>query len=266
MDKCKKAIFITVRTGSSRLPKKALLEINGRTTIEHLILRVKKSIKADIIVLCTTDLPEDVILCQIAERNGILFHKGSVSDKLDRWRGAAEKFGVGFIVTADGDDLFCEPELIDLAFSQFERSGADFIEGKNLICGSFTYGIKVSALNKVCEIKDTKDTEMMWVYFTETGLFNTEVLEGVPEIFVRSDIRMTLDYLDDFRFFKTVIDHFLAEGEEDFTLRDIVAYLDKNPRVVEINSYLHERFLNNQQSKTKLVLKRGVDVGKKNAE
>ena len=266
MDKCKKAIFITVRTGSSRLPKKALLEINGRMTIEHLINRVKRSKKADIIVLCTTELPEDDILCRIAERNGIRFHRGSVSDKLVRWMGAAEKYDVGFFVTADGDDVFCEPELIDLAFSQFERTGADFIEGKNNICGSFTYGIKVSALKKVCEIKDSSDTEMMWVYFTETGLFKTETLDRVPKIFERPDIRMTLDYEDDFRFFKTIIEHFAAEGIEYFTLRDIVAYLDKNPEVIEMNRYLQERFLSNQKSKTKLVLKRGVDVGKKNAE
>ena len=68
----KKAIFITVRTGSSRLPNKALLEINGKTTIEHLISRVKKSEKADAIILCTTTLENDNILCEIAERNEIL--------------------------------------------------------------------------------------------------------------------------------------------------------------------------------------------------
>ena len=37
-----KAIFITVRTGSKRLPNKALLQINGKETIVHLIERMKK--------------------------------------------------------------------------------------------------------------------------------------------------------------------------------------------------------------------------------
>ena len=34
-------IFISVRTGSSRLPKKALYKIQGKTTIEYLIDRLK---------------------------------------------------------------------------------------------------------------------------------------------------------------------------------------------------------------------------------
>jgi spore coat polysaccharide biosynthesis protein SpsF len=267
MDKKNKAIFITVRTGSTRLPKKALLEIAGKKTIERLINRVKRSKGKDLVVLCTTTLKEDDILCSIAEENGIRFYRGSVTDKLERWRGAAEKYDVEFFVTADGDDLFCEPELIDLAFRQYDRSKPDFIEGgADIICGSFTYGIKTAALQKVCGIKDTDDTEMMWVYFTQTGLFKTEMLKDVPEIFRRSDIRMTLDYEDDYKFFKTVTEHFLGMGKQVFSLSDIVAFLDENPEVTKINWYLQEKFLNNQKSKTKLVLKRGVEIGKNSTE
>lgn len=253
----KKAIFITVRSGSSRLPKKALLEIINKPTIEHLIQRIKLSKKADIIVLCTTELEEDEILCQIAERNNIYFYRGSVSDKLERWLGAAKMYDVEFFVTVDGDDLFCEPELIDIGFEQYEKSKPDFIEGKDLICGAFTYGIKTAALEEVCEIKDTDDTEMMWVYFKDTGLFKTEILEKVPAIFMRPEIRMTLDYEDDFKFFKTIIEHFINEKKENFNLRDVVDFLDKNPKVIKINQYLKQRFLENQRKKTKLVIKKG---------
>ena len=44
-----KAIFISVRTGSVRLPKKALKKIVGKSTIEHLIGRVRKSKLADMV-------------------------------------------------------------------------------------------------------------------------------------------------------------------------------------------------------------------------
>lgn len=251
-----KAIFITVRTGSSRLPQKALININGKTSIEHLINRVKRSKKTDIIVLCTTLLPEDSILCEIAEKNHIFFYRGSDIDKLERWLGAAKKYDIEFFVTSDGDDLFCEPELIDLAFQQYEDGHPDFIEGKNLICGSFTYGIKTAVLEKVCQIKATDDTEMMWVYFTDTGLFKTETLKNVPEIFIRPEIRMTLDYEDDLRFFKKIIENFSGKIP-DFSLRDIVAFLDEHPEIIKINQYLQGRFLENQKKKTKLVLKEG---------
>ena len=255
----KKAIFITVRTGSSRLPKKALLEINGLTTIQHLIRRVLHSKLADLVVLCTTDLPEDDVLCGLAKKEGIEFFRGSVTDKLERWRGAAEKFGVEFFVTADGDDLFCEPELIDLAFLQYKEKKPDFIYGDGVAgvdvpCGAFSYAIKAEALKKVCEIKDTSDTEMMWVYFKDTGLFNCQILENVPEYYKRPEIRMTLDYQEDFDFFKNVIEN-LSSKKEYFNLKDILEYLDKNPEVIKMNQDLQNKFRNNQQVKTTLKLK-----------
>ncbi|KAF0135233.1 MAG: acylneuraminate cytidylyltransferase [Candidatus Saganbacteria bacterium] len=254
----KKAIFITVRTGSSRLPNKCLLKINGKSTIEYLIDRMKRSKKADIIVLCTTELKEDDILCEIANKNSISFYRGSAEDKLMRWYEATKIFDVEFFVTGDGDDIFYDPELVDLAFDQYEKNQPDFIEGKDIICGSFTYAIKTSALKKVCEIKDTEDTEMMWVYFTTTGLFKTEELKNVPAVFKRPEIRMTMDYQDDFKFFKIIIEHFSSEKNEKFTLRDIIDFLDKNPKIVKINQYLQEKYLKNQKMKTKLVLKSEV--------
>lgn len=250
-----KAIFITVRTNSSRLAQKALLEIKGIPTIEHLIKRVKRSSGTDFIILCTTELKEDDVLCQIAERNYILYFRGSVTDKLKRWLRAATKYHIDFFVTADGDDLFCEPELIDLAFKQYEERHPDFIESSNVICGAFTYGIKASALKKVCKIKDTDDTEMMWVYFKDTKMFQVEELEGVDKIYQRPDIRMTLDYPDDFRFFTNVIENF-GSIKKDFNLRDIIKYLDENPDVIQINQHLKDEWAANQKKKTRLVLKR----------
>lgn len=250
----KNAIFITVRTESTRLPKKCLLKISGITTIEHLIKRVKRSKLSDSIVLCTTQQCEDDILCEIAKQQQIECVRGSVKDKLMRWQKAAEKFDVEFFVTADGDDLFCEPELIDLAFEQYRKNRPDFIAADGLICGAFSYGIKVDALKRVCEIKDTDDTEMMWVYFTQTGLFKIEMLQDVPSVFKRPEIRLTLDYEDDFKVFKKIIEHF-ADKKEHFGLRDIVNFIDKNPEVVKINQYLQKQFLDNQRVKTKLIVK-----------
>lgn len=241
----KKAIFITVRTASTRLPKKCLMDVCGKMAIERVIERVKKSKKADSIILCTTHISADNILCDIAKVKGIQFFRGSSEDKLIRWKGATEKYDVDFFVTADGDDLLCDPELIDLAFEQ-SKNGADFIEAPDAPCGGFTYGIRTSALNKVCEIKDSVNTEMMVPYFTETGLFKVESLT-IPEVLKRPEIRMTLDYEDDLKFFRSIYGHF--DGQE-FGLRDVIPYLDANPEVVKINGYLQEKYLDNQKAAT----------------
>ena len=86
----KNGILITVRTGSSRLPQKALIKIADLCTIEYPILAAKRSKHCDKIVLCTTTLKEDDVLCELANKHGIEYFRGSVKDKLDRWYNACK--------------------------------------------------------------------------------------------------------------------------------------------------------------------------------
>lgn len=67
----KKAIFITVRSDSSRLPNKALMKILGKPTIEMVVLRAKQAKNVDSIVICTTERPVDNEIVEIAEKHGI---------------------------------------------------------------------------------------------------------------------------------------------------------------------------------------------------
>lgn len=248
----KKAVFITVRSASTRLPNKAYLNLGGKRTIEHVICQAKKAKLADIVVLCTTLEKEDDELCEIAKANGICYFRGSTKDKLDRWLQAAKVYGIDFFTTADGDDLFCSSELLDLAFEQYERNHSEFIHSEEVVCGSFTYGIGFKALNDVCNMKKTDDTEMMWVYFMETGICKVEKLENVPEVYKRKDIRMTLDYKEDYNFFLNVVQYF---GDKDFTTRDVLRYLDENEEVKEINFFLEDAWRQNQINKTNLVIR-----------
>ncbi len=251
----KKAIFITIRKDSSRLPNKAVREILGHPVMELIIKRAKQAKSFDAVVVCTTTRPIDDEVEEIAKRNGALVYRGSLKDKLDRWNNAAKTYGVDYIVTFDGDDLFCEPKLLDMGAEQIETRGLDFIEApEGLICGAFTYAFTAKALDKVCSIKASDDTEMMWTYFKDTGLFRTGVLENVPEIYFSNDIRSTLDYPEDFAFYTKVFEHFQCE-ENDVDLADIVLYLREHPEIAKINIGRQEEFLANQKAKTHLVVK-----------
>jgi spore coat polysaccharide biosynthesis protein SpsF (cytidylyltransferase family) len=251
-----KSIFITVRSESTRLPNKALLPFDGTRTIEFLIERVKRSKAYDKIVLCTTERSSDDILCELAVKHDIFFHRGSTEDKLLRWRDACRLHKVDFFVTADGDDLFCEPDLIDKAMKQYDdEDDIDFIKSDGIISGAFTYGIKATALEKVCDMKNTDDTEMMWVYFTETGLFKVRELKDINARFYRDDIRMTLDYEEDLRFFENVVEHFRKEGNNSFNLFDIVNLIDSKPEIAKINLHRQFDWKRNQEARTKVILK-----------
>jgi len=250
-----KAIFLTVRTNSTRLPQKALLKLNnGITTIEYLINRLK-TCKIDCnIILCTSINRGDDILEQIAIKNDILCFRGSEKDKLCRWYDAAIFYNVKKIVTVDGDDLFVETSLIDKAFEQISNKDIDFIKGDHtgLVCGAFTYAFTFDALERVINLKGDDDTEMFWVYFTETGIFKIEELENVPKAFYRNDIRMTLDYEEDMDFFNAVIEKGNGSNLDLFKIIEIV---DNNPDIKNINLFRQNEWKVNQEKNTKLVVK-----------
>ena len=256
----KKAIFITIRKDSSRLPNKAVREILGQPVMQMIVKRAKLAKNFDDVIVCTTTRDVDDEIEEVALRNGVKVFRGSLNDKLDRWNGAAKEYGIGYIVTFDGDDLFCDPELLDLGAEQIESRGLDFIEApQGLICGAFTYAFTAKALDEVCRIKGSDDTEMMWTYFKDTGRFNCGVLEGLDDIFI-ADYRMTLDYPEDYEFFNTIFIHFNCT-ENDIPLRKIVKYLQDNPKIKDINYFRQNEFLENQRKRTKLVIKEGIDNG-----
>ena len=166
---CRVAIFITARMGSTRLPGKHLLPVRGKPIIEYMISRVQQAKRSRCIVLCTTTLEEDTVLQKIAEECKIHVFRGHPTDILLRWLHAARKFHVEFMVSAEADDVFCDPECIDRIIEQYSKTGADYITCRGLPFGVTPTGIRVEALQKVCELKTDDDTEGQERYFTRTG-------------------------------------------------------------------------------------------------
>ena len=250
----KREIFLSIREKATRLPKKVLLEIKGKTVTEHLIDRLKQAKLPDLIVLCTSTHPDDAVLVDIAKKNGIEYFRGSEEDKLDRYLNAALKFGIDFMVIVDGDDIFCDPVFIDKTIERFIQTDADFITCKELPLGVASSGIKLEALKKVCEIKDEKDTEVWGGYFTKTDLFTIEYLKVEDEELRHPEIRMTLDYPEDFEFFKAIFDRLYIPGNV-FSLKEIMKLLQSNPHLIYLNKDLQKAYLENLKKHTKIRLK-----------
>lgn len=252
--KPKFGLFITARVDSSRLPNKMLLPIRGRRVIEHDIDRAKLAKKIDLIILCTSDRSEDDILEKIAIKEKIECYRGSLQDKLVRWLGATEKFNVDYFINFDGDDLFCDPELIDLAVEQIVNNPCDYIKApEDLVCGSFTKGISYSAIKRVCEIKGTHGSDQMSKYFIETGLFDIRDLFVENPIYYNKNIRMTLDYPEDLIFFKTIFNE-LGIDRNLTPTKNIIELIEKKPELANINFFRQKDFLDNQRSRADLVI------------
>lgn len=250
----KNAIFLSARDKAKRLPKKLFLEIKGKPVIEHLIDRLKTAKLPDLIVLCTSINPDDLTLVELAKKNSIEYFQGSEDDKLDRYLKAAEKFGIDFMAVVDGDDIFCDPEYIDKIIEKFKETDADYIICKDLPLGITAFGVSYKGLKKVCEVKNETDTEVWGRYFTETGLFKVEYLEPDKEL-RRPEYRMTLDYQEDFEFFKAVFENLYVPGRI-FSLREIIQLLKEKPAIAEINSQVQKLYEAHLKKSAPLKLKK----------
>lgn len=236
----KTAIFISVRNKARRLPGKVLHHIRGRSVIEHIIDRVRRSRWADEVILTTSTHADDKVLVEVAESNGIAAFCGDPEDKLVRYLDAARSHAVDFAVVVDGDDVFCDPECIDRIIEEHAERGGDYIIVDGLPVGVTGFGISIPALARVVATKKGSDTEVWGMLFADDPQFDSRFLPA-PKRWQHPEWRMTLDYPDDLAFFERVFDE-LAERGTLFSFDDVADLLVRKPEIASINRDAQKRY------------------------
>jgi spore coat polysaccharide biosynthesis protein SpsF len=240
----KKGILISCRTASKRLPNKAVLPINKKPSIYYLFENLNNSIYKDNLILCTTNLPSDDVLVDIAKEKSIKIFRGSSEDKLKRWDDCCDEFEIDFFINVDGDDLFFDYELADEILENYFEY--DFVDGHGLYID--VYGIKSEYLKEVVTSKTTNNTEYVRNFLTKKNSKKILDLKTViDKKYFKQKIRMTLDYEDDLLFFNNVIDNV-----NKLTYDNILEYIKKNPEVSNLNYYLDEKWKENQKKEFNL--------------
>lgn len=105
--------IIQDRMGSSRLPGKAMLPLAGKPMCYRVMERVKRAKKLDKVILATTELPEDDVICDVAKELNIEVFRGSENNLAHRYHRCARKFKVDVIVRICADNPLIEPGEID---------------------------------------------------------------------------------------------------------------------------------------------------------
>lgn len=229
-----KAIFLSGRNQSRRLPGKLFLPLLHSTTLGILIERLKLSKRTRRIILTTSVHEDDEIFTSIAESHAIEVFRGSPEDKLDRYRLACEVCNVDAAVVVDADDLLADAWVIDEIFVELLHSRADYVLMGQLPLGATGFGVTRSSLTKICEKKTVTDTEVWGTIFSDDPDFKT-VLLSAPDELKRPHYRMTLDYAEDYQFFRTVFEALYHENPR-FDLRDVVALLDAKPEIATMSA------------------------------
>jgi spore coat polysaccharide biosynthesis protein SpsF len=75
--------IIQARMGSSRLPGKMMKIVDGKFLLDYVIDQLKSSKKIEKIVVATTTLPIDNLICEHLSSKNITFFRGSSNDVLD---------------------------------------------------------------------------------------------------------------------------------------------------------------------------------------
>jgi spore coat polysaccharide biosynthesis protein SpsF len=236
------AIFIPIRLTSTRLPGKALLPLAGKTAVGQLVERLKLASRAGRVVICTTDMPEDDALVREAAAAGAELFRGDRDDLLARFHGAARRFDVTHIVNVDGDDVLVDPEQADAVADRLAAGDADFVKCEGLPFGAAPVGVAAAALAEVCRRKSESDTATGWGrFFTEPGRFRVATLSDWDAELRHPDIRMTLDYPEDYEFFKRVTEALYRPGKP-VRLRDAVRLILSKPDLRALTQGVEKKY------------------------
>lgn len=255
----KTGFLIIGRLKSTRLPKKLLLNVEGRPIITHMFDRLKQCKRVDEIILCTSTNLQDDSLENLANHENISVFRGDEDDVVKRLYDASLHFNLDYITHITADCPFVDPDYVDTVVETYEKNSADLIRTLDLPHGAFCYGIKPSALKKVIEIKDSNDTEVWGRYFTDTGLFNVFDMPIINQLHCKRNLRMTLDYPEDYEFFKEVFKALYVPGKI-FNLDEILNYLADHPEVVAINNDAEARYKVRWSKQSRIKLKKQLSV------
>lgn len=239
--------LITVRSASSRLPKKCFYKFGDRTVLDHVIERSSKNYLNPIV--CTTESKEDNKIIDICNLHKIPYFRGPSSNKLLRWKLCCEKFGISSFHTIDADDPFFCPEEIKRSFSTLNKNNLDIVlPYKSSSSGGAMvgYSIKFSLLKKaLIDLPEDTDTEMAWSYLNFDYTVKSKELE--PPIKYEIKGRLTLDYWEDYIFLEALR---LMLGL-DSTRKNIWNILDTNKDLLKINSFRTFEWAKLQEAKLK---------------
>lgn len=232
----KTIITITVRTKSKRLPKKALLKINGKTLLQYIIDAAKEFIGVPI-VLCTSYFKQDDIIEQIAKENKINCYRGHPIDVLLRLFMAAHKYKADMIIGATGDNPFTSFSLGSWMLQYLIENKLDFVYTDKYPIGVAPYIVTTNAMEKVINKKKTQKTEIWGTLFLKKGFKHSNC--SIFEEDCHSDWRLTVDYPKDFVVAEMIINELYKKGIP--SIAELLDFLEKNKKIVDINKNLRQK-------------------------
>ena len=236
-------IIVQARMGSSRLPGKVLREINGQPLLSLLIDRLKKCNFKPTIVIATSNLEQDKAIIDLARSKGVNGFAAPCdeNDVLTRYILTARAFKIKNIIRVTADCPFIDPKIIESLVERFVSERPDYLTMG--LKRTFPHGVDaeiftLDALERSSRLSSQmKEREHVVIPMRnnpqEFKIINVEA-EGELR---RPDIRITVDYLEDFELISRIYES-LHHNRDYISTLEIVKFLDQNPEIKFINKHL----------------------------
>jgi len=243
-------IVVQARMGSTRLPGKVLLPLQGGTVLGHLIRRLKRCARAKLVVVATTELAADEAVAEEAVKLGAVAFRGSEEDLLERYAAAAEALGIDPVVRITADCPLLDPVLIDRALSRLldgtgSRRPPDLVT--NTRDGHRTYprGLDVEVMRRSLLLEGRRrvpkgaperEHATLWFYRHPEGL----VIEDLVGEADHSVHRWTLDTPEDFELIRRVYAE-LHPRLPAFGMGDVLELMAAHPEIPALNAHIRQK-------------------------
>jgi spore coat polysaccharide biosynthesis protein SpsF len=239
--KNKIGIITQARTTSTRLPRKVLLEVVGKTILEHHIDRLKLS-NYPVYVATSTNTTDNVIVA-ICENVEVPYYRGSELDVLSRYYGCAKKFDLDIIVRVTSDCPLIDGELIKEAIATY-LSQPENSYLSNSLERSYPRGFDFEVFSfDALERANKNATEIFEREHVTPYIRNTEKNKNVTLMnFKRlkdaSKYRITLDEEDDWKLIKELIEKYQASSKK---AEEIISILETHNYLYEMNAHVEQK-------------------------
>ena len=230
--------IVQARVNSSRLPGK-VLKLLGKKTILHTVLeRLRVAEAIDDVCCATSTSPADDPIVSEAKNLGFLVFRGEHEDVLDRHLNAARYTDADVVVRVTSDCPCVDPKIVNSIIRLREEKSVGY--ASNNMPRSWPIGMDVEVFeNRALELAarfavKQEEREHVSPWMRVSPLISRTNLESKNKLF--SDMRLTVDYPEDYEFFKLLI-KYSPNHEIPFDFSEIADVIESNER---LSTYFRE--------------------------
>jgi aminopeptidase-like protein/spore coat polysaccharide biosynthesis protein SpsF (cytidylyltransferase family) len=252
----KTVAIVQARMGSARFPGKMLAHLGGIPLLEWVLRRLARANTLDQIVLATSDSESDNPLADLAIKLGMLVYRGSESDVLARFIGAATMTNATNVVRICADNPFIDPGEVNRLVNYFAEHQCEYAcnhqdrLGSGYADGFGAEIFTVDLLNTIAMLaKEPRHREHATLYLWDhASEYKLEAIAAPVEL-AFPELHFDVDTPDDLINLKALVH---AGVTIDTSAHDIIRIVQENRRlasvdfhgdaIAELDSYLQRLF------------------------